>query len=79
MFRKLFGVSEQELSSEERERSFSEMMWLALETAIISSLTGIDDVSALNAVRTSGKYMENSRVIIHKDVKKYTADGVLIE
>ena len=79
MFRKLFGVSEQELSSEERERSFSEMMWLALETAIISSLTGIDDVSALNAVRTSGKYMENSRVIIHKDGKKYTADGFLIE
>ena len=69
----------QGLNSEERERSFSEMMKLALETAISSSITGIAEVSMPNAVRSDGKYVENSRVIIHKDGKKYTTEGFQIE
>jgi hypothetical protein len=55
------------------------MMKLALETAISSSITGIAEVSMPNAVRSDGKYVENSRVIIHKDGKKYTTEGFQIE
>ena len=72
-------VSKQKLDPEERQRSFSEMMRLALETAISSNITGIAEVSTPNAARSNGKYVENSRVIIHKDGKKYTTEGILIE
>lgn len=69
-------VSKKELTPEERENSFSEMIRLALETAISSSITGIAENVKANGVRENGKYMENHHVVIYKNGKRYNAEGI---
>ena len=70
-------VSKKELTNEEREKSFTEMIQLALETAISSSVTGIAEKARPNLVRQNGKYMENGHVFIYNNGKRYNAGGIL--
>jgi len=72
-------VSKRELTAEERQYSFTEMMRLALETAVSSSVTKVAEVSAPGTGGETAKYMEKGRVVIRKDGKKYNAEGILIE
>ena len=72
-------VSKRELTAEERQSSFTEMMLLALETAVSSSVTKVAEISAPGTGGRSIKYMEKGRVVIQKDGKRYNAEGILIE
>lgn len=72
-------VSDQELTAEERERSFSQMIRLALETAVSSSATGTVEMSMQNSGKKNGKYAEGKQVVIYKDGKRYNAEGIMIE
>ena len=72
-------VSKRELTAEERQYSFTEMMRLALETAVSSNVTKVAEVSAPGTGGETAKYMEKGRVVIRKDGKKYNAEGILIE
>lgn len=69
-------VSKLELTSEEREKSFNEMIRLALETAISNSITGIAETAKPNGVRESGKYLKNGQVTIYKNGKRYNTEGI---
>jgi len=69
-------VNKSELTSEERENSFNEMIRLALETAISESVTGIAETAKSGDVRESGKYVENGQVVIYKNGKRYNAEGI---
>lgn len=70
-------VSQKELTSEQRERSFSEMIQLALETAISNTATGTTEISAPNNAKSIGKYAEDNQVVIYKDGNKYNTAGVI--
>lgn len=69
-------VSKMELTAEQRENSFNEMIRLALETAITGSVTGIAETVKANGVRENGKYMEDGQVVIRKDGKTYNTEGI---
>ena len=69
-------VTKIELTAEERANSFNEMIRLALETAVSSSVTGIAETTTPNDVRESGKYVENGQVVIYKNGKKYNTEGI---
>lgn len=73
-------VNAQELTSEQRERSFNEMISLALETAISSKVTGVAEVSTPDgSSRRNGKYAEDKKIVIYKDGKKYSTEGTQME
>jgi len=68
-------VSENELTPEERERSFTAMIRLALEAAVSSSVSGVAEAKVPAADAASGKYVQNSRVVIYKNGRKYNLEG----
>lgn len=69
-------VTKQELTSEERQTSFSTMMRLALETAVTLNTTSLPAPSTATTGRTDGKYVENGRIVIINGDRKYTPEGV---
>lgn len=69
-------VSHKELSPEERQMSFSDMIRLALETAISLDVTAINTPSRENTAKANGKFVENNQVVIYNNGKKYTPAGV---
>jgi purine-nucleoside phosphorylase len=69
-------VSHKELSPEERQTSFSDMIRLALETAISLDVTAINTPSRENTAKANGKFVENNQVVIYNNGKKYTPAGV---
>lgn len=69
-------VSHKELSPEERQTSFSDMIRLALETAISLDVTAINTPSRGNTAKANGKFVENNQVVIYNNGKKYTPAGV---
>ena len=71
-------VSKKKLTAEERQKSFTEMMRLALETVISSSETRVAETRVSNSGADSAKYMENGHVVIRKDGKKYDTEGIQI-
>lgn len=69
-------VTEDELSAEERQLLFADMIRIALETAIINKATGLSETTTSNAVRGNGKFVENNRIVIYKDGKRYNTNGI---
>ena len=70
-------VNQNELTPDERETSFTEMIRLALETAV--TLDAASNLSAPDAVTTvtkDGKYLDGHRVIILSKEKKYSITGI---
>jgi len=49
----------------------------AVETAVSSSMTGLTETTAPSAAGEVGKYIEDGHVIIRKDGKRYSAEGIL--
>ena len=65
------------LTPEERRISFTEMMRLALETVItLNNTTDINSARAKDPRITFSKYIENGRVVIYTEGKKYSTTGV---
>ena len=71
-------VSRQKLTPEERQTSFTEMMRLALETVItLNNTTDINSTRTKDPHVAFSKYIENDRVVIYTEGKKYSTTGVL--
>ena len=70
-------VSSEELTPEERQTSFTEMMRLALETVITLNTTDINSARTTDPRVAFSKYIENGRVVIYTEGKKYSTTGVL--
>ncbi len=64
------------MDAEERQRSFGEMIQLALETAVSSSVTGVTDMGESSVGKENGKYMEDNHVVIYGNGQKYNTDGI---
>lgn len=72
-------VSQQELTPEERQTSFTEMMNLALETVVTLNATDISPTRTEDPRIAFSKYIENGRVVIYTKGKKYDTTGILLE
>lgn len=72
-------VNKRELSAEEREHSMTEMIRLALETAVSNSVTGVAEAKAGGTEANDGKYLEKNRIVVHKNGKRYNLEGIRME
>ena len=68
-------VTKKELTAEERELSFTEMIRIALETAISSDISAVTATSAAGQNQESRKRLENNHVVIYSRGKTYNATG----
>ena len=64
---------------EERETSFTNMIRLALETAISDTVTGLSETAAPTDGNRDGKYLENSRLVIRKGDRRYSTEGIPVQ
>ncbi len=69
-------ITDEKLTPEERQESFTEMIKLALEAAVTLSPTAVSAPTSEAPETGSRKYIENNGVVIHKDGKKYSTSGV---
>ena len=69
-------ITDEKLTPEERQESFTEMIKLALEAAVTLSPTAVSAPTSEAPEKDSRKYIENNGVAIHKDGKKYSSSGV---
>ena len=70
-------VNKNELTSDDRETSFTEMIRLALETAIaLDATSSLSVPDAGTTVTKDGKYLDGNRVVIISKEKKYSTAGI---
>ena len=70
-------VNQNELTPDERETSFTEMIRLALETAVtLDAASNLSAPDAATTVTKDGKYLDGHRVIILSKEKKYSITGI---